>query len=126
MMQTIPMILALTMFQTQSPSVSQFKKSAVSMVQGQPAPFAGVLFSLDATRRALKCAEVEVPELKALLTQCEDVSAATVEYLQRRAESAESALRLAPRAASPVTVILVGVTVVAVGVLAGFALGTNQ
>lgn len=83
----------------------------------------GILWGIASTRRAVECKEVVLPKLNALLTRCETTNNATIDYLERRALSAENTLKLIPRPMSKVSTIMIGLSILSVGFLAGFTVG---
>ena len=122
-MTTLSVVLVVTLMQ---PSAVAPCSDAEPVKAGDTVRCEGILWSLSATRRAVECKEVTVPKLKSLLTRCETTNTATIDYLERRASSAESALRLVPKPTTKVSLIMAALTVLSVGFLGGFVLGSMQ
>ncbi len=93
---------------------------AQHVTDGHEVRCSGVLIGPRLARQAIKCKEVEAPRLEAQLLSCQGTSQATIEYLERRALSAESALRLTPKPMSTFRSVMISISLISTGFLAGF------
>ena len=98
----------------------------VALPAGTKAPCEGILWSMSSTRKAIACREVDVPQLESMVETCQTTSAASISYLERRAESAESALRLMPRPMSTTAIIMGSLALTVLGFLGGYTMGVMR